>query len=257
MNRAWISDCSHTCRVQVTLSMCPAWILQLVVHIRSEIGWCPGTKKNTILSIPMLAEIKLRKQASQNPLSQLNEYLILLLPTVQTDPSLTKSCLLTVHDISKSRCTVSSPAQGTGVFHTSWWRVQEQNGWCEILSPSSGSWFREKSGWLLWDSDSCGLLPVMVKQPSHCSLHHHSACIWPQVCCTKSLSAWVLQSITVFTDQLKNKLKKEWELYPNQSVSLCVLRDSASSHCHVLSCSVPSSFFPIPNINVKNPKIGM
>lgn len=37
-----------------------------------------------------------------------------------------------------------------------------------------------------------------------------------------------------------------------------MVRASVSSHCRVLLHSVPSSsFFPIPNINVKNPKMGM
>lgn len=172
MNRAWISDCSHTCRFQFTLSMCPAWILQLMVHIRSEIGWCPGAKKKKH-SVNSHACRNQTQKTGRSKSSFTAEWIFNSTLAHCTDPSLTKSCLLAVHDISKSCCTVSYPAQGTGVFHTSWWRVQEQNGWCEILSPSSGSWFREKAGWLLWGSDSCGLPPVMVKQPSHCSLLPH------------------------------------------------------------------------------------
>jgi len=39
---------------------------------------------------------------------------------------------------------------------------------------------------------------------------------------------------------------------------LRVVRASVSSHCRMLSHSAPpSSFFPIPNTNVKNPKMGM
>ena len=37
-----------------------------------------------------------------------------------------------------------------------------------------------------------------------------------------------------------------------------MVRASASSHCRVLLHSAPpSSLFPIPNINAKNPKMGM
>lgn len=138
MNRVWISDCSHTCKFQFTICLCPDWILQSMAHIRIEIGEYSGVKKRGSGN-----SYACRKQnwKTGKPKSSLKtEYWILtLFPIIHTfnsDQILSPSCSW---HLQNTFCVTSYYAQRTYVSHTSWWKVQELNGWQKILPPSSGS----------------------------------------------------------------------------------------------------------------------
>lgn len=176
-----------------------------------------------------------RKQTRKTGKSKFSfkaEYLILiLLPILHIDPALTESHLMAVHDSFKPHFAP---------------HLTPPKGWMS-LPPADGE-FENKMGdrksfphllvhnlGIKWGGCQ-GIKQAVVTLTSQVSSratvqsaplpHRHRGCIWPQVCHTQSLPAWVTQSTTVFTGHLKNKLttkkKRKNENCLPSSLSVCV-----------------------------------
>lgn len=222
-----------------------------MVHIRIEIGEYPGVKKKG--SGNSNTSRKQTRKTGKSKFSFKAEYLILILvPILHIDPALTESHLLAVHDSFKPHFAP---------------HLTPPKGWVS-LPPADGE-FKNKTGdrksfphllvhnlGIKWGGCQ-GIKQAVVTLTSRVSSratvqsapspHRHRGCIWPQVCHTKSLPAWVTQSTTVFTGHLKNKLttttKKERMRTVSRAVSQSVCGEGVclfSLPCFIALCS---SFF--------------